>query len=214
MMQRPWARIQSLGVAAVRQACESVDEQPPWVSTPHRPRVIKREGVSIVMTTHNAPLEGLQLVHTGLVCQDIESAKHRLSSTLNLHWVGVEREDWSLIMFGKPVNIPLRIAHASNGQANFELIEAVPDTPWVTSEDLIQHHMCFHSSDSEAVCKQFEARGFERVLGAPGDPQGYFQDPAGLLIEIIGDGLLAYLQDFYQQSLTTRQENGAGYDSA
>ena len=85
------------------------------------------------MTAQNAPLEGLQLIHTGLVCRDIESTKRRLSSTLNLNWVGVEREDWSLIMFGKPVNIPLRIAHASNGQANFELIEAVPDTPWVLS---------------------------------------------------------------------------------
>lgn len=154
-------------------------------------------------------IEGLQLVHTGLVCRDIDAAKARLSETLNVRWVGVEREDWSLIMFGKPVNIPLRIAHASNGQTNFELIEAVPDTPWVTSADLIQHHMCFHSADSEAVCKQFEARGFDRVLGAPGDPQGYFQDPAGLLIEIIGDGLLDYLQGFYQESLIAREEEEA-----
>ena len=154
-------------------------------------------------------IEGLQLVHTGLVCRDIDAAKARLSETLNVRWVGVEREDWSLIMFGKPVNIPLRIAHASNGQANFELIEAVPDTPWVTSADLIQHHMCFHSADSEVVCKQFEARGFDRVLGAPGDPQGYFQDPAGLLIEIIGDGLLDYLQGFYQQSLIAREAEEA-----
>ena len=154
-------------------------------------------------------IEGLQLVHTGLVCRDIDAAKARLSDTLNVRWVGVEREDWSLIMFGKPVNIPLRIAHASNGQANFELVEAVPDTPWVTSADLIQHHMCFHSADSEAVCEQFEARGFDRVLGAPGDPQGYFQDPAGLLIEIIGDGLLDYLQGFYQQSLIAREAEEA-----
>ena len=154
-------------------------------------------------------IDGLQLVHTGLVCRDIDAAKARLSETLNVRWVGVEREDWSLIMFGKPVNIPLRIAHASNGQANFELIEAVPDTPWVTSADLIQHHMCFHSADSEVVCKQFEARGFDRVLGAPGDPQGYFQDPAGLLIEIIGDGLLDYLQGFYQQSLIAREAEEA-----
>ena len=65
--------------------------------------------------------------------------------------------------------------------------------------------MCFHSSDSAATCKQFEALGFQRVLGAPGDPQGYFQDPAGLLIEIIGDRLLDYLQGFYQQSLTARE---------
>jgi catechol 2,3-dioxygenase-like lactoylglutathione lyase family enzyme len=150
-------------------------------------------------------IEGLQLVHTGLVCRDIDTAKARLSETLNVHWVGVEREPWPLVIFGKTVSIPLRIAHASNGQANFELIEAVPDTPWVTSENLIQHHMCFHSSDSEVVCKQFEARGFERVLGATGDPQGYFQDPAGLLIEIIGDKLLDYLQEFYQQSLAGRE---------
>ena len=161
------------------------------------------------MTVQRENIEGLKLVHTGLVCRDIDAAKARLSEALNVRWVGVEREDWSLIIFGKPVNIPLRIAHASNGQANFELIEAVPDTPWVTTEDLIQHHMCFHSSDSDAVCRQFEARGYQRLLGAPGDPQGYFQDPAGLLIEIIGDGLLDYLQGYYQQSLEARDAEEA-----
>ena len=161
------------------------------------------------MTVQRENIEGLQLIHTGLVCRDIDAAKARLSEALNVRWVGVEREDWSLIIFGKPVNIPLSIAHASNGQANFELIEAVPDTPWVTTEDLIQHHMCFHSSDSDAVCRQFEARGYQRVLGAPGDPQGYFQDPAGLLIEIIGDGLLDYLQGYYQQSLEARDAKEA-----
>ena len=150
-------------------------------------------------------VEGLQFVHTGLVCRDIDTAKARLSETLNVYWVGAEREPWPLVIFDKTVSISLRIAHASNGQANFELIEAVPNTPWVTSEDLIQHHICFHSSDSEATCKQFEARGFQRVLGARGDPQGYFQDPAGLLIEIIGDRLLDYLQGFYQQSLAARE---------
>jgi hypothetical protein len=60
--------------------------------------------------------------------------------------------------------------------------------------------LCFYSPDSEATCKQLENNGFVRVLGKVGDPQGYFQDPAGLLIEIIGDRLLAYLEDFYQRS--------------
>ena len=114
------------------------------------------------------------------------------------------------MVFGKPVSIPLRIAHASTGQANFELIEAVPDTPWVTSEDIVQHHLCFHSPDSEAACKRLEARGFGRVLGTSGDPQGYFQDPAGLLIEIIGDDLLDYLQGFYDQSLAARDARDVG----
>ena len=150
-------------------------------------------------------LEGLQLVHTGLVCRYIDTAKARMSETLDVCWVGVEREPWPLIIFGKVVNISLRIAHASSGEANFELIEAVPDTPWVTSEELIQHHICFHSPDSEATCKQFEARGLQRVLRAPGEPQGYFQDPAGFFIEIIGDRLLDLLQGFYQQSLAARE---------
>ena len=152
------------------------------------------------MTEFDAELRGLRLVHTGLVCRDIDVAKRRLSQFMGVEWVGVEREDWSLTVFGKEVSIPLRIAHASTGQAHFELIEAVPDTPWVTGEDIVQHHLCFHSASSTLVCQQFEAQGYTRVLGRSGDPQGYFQDPNGLLIEIIGDDLLAYLNNFYQQS--------------
>jgi len=38
-------------------------------------------------------------------------------------------------------------------------------------------------------------------LGETGDPQGYFRQPDGLLVEVIGDTLLAYLNDFYAQSL-------------
>ena len=152
------------------------------------------------MTAQLGNVGELQLVHTGLVCRDMEVAKPRLADMLNVRWVGDEREDWPLTVYGKPVSLNLRIAHASNGQANFELIEAVPGTPWVTSQAIIQHHFCFYSPDSEAACKELENNGFERVLGRAGDPQGYFQDPEGLLIEIIGDTLLAYLERFYQQS--------------
>ena len=155
-------------------------------------------------------LEGLRIVHTGLVCRGIKSAKARLQHTLNVRWVGVEREDWSLMVFGKPVSIPRRIAYASTGQANFELIEAVPDTPWVTSENIIQRHLCFHSPDLKVACKRLEARGFERVLGKSGDPQGYSQDPAELLIEIIGDDLLDYLHGFYDQYLAVRDARDVG----
>ena len=58
--------------------------------------------------------EGLQLVHTGLVCRDIDAAKARLSEALNVSWVGVEREDWSLMLFGKPVEHS--VAHRSREQ--------------------------------------------------------------------------------------------------
>lgn len=154
-----------------------------------------------MMTELAAVAGGLELVHTGLVCRDMKSASARLSEILGVHWIGGDRENWPLVIEGAAVNVTLRIAHASNGRANFELIEAVPNTPWVTSEAMIQHHLCFYSPDSEAACKALEQQGFRRVLGEPGDPQGYFRDPAGLLIEIIGDNLLSYLNGFYQRSV-------------
>lgn len=143
----------------------------------------------------------LELVHTGLVCREMESASARLADILGVHWIGGDRENWPLVIEGEAVKLTLRIAHASNGQTNFELIEAVPNTPWVTSEAMIQHHLCFFSPDSEAACEAFERHGFRRVMGSPGDPQGYFRDPAGLLIEIIGDNLLSYLHGLYQRSV-------------
>ena len=54
------------------------------------------------MTVQRENLEGLQLVHTGLVCRDIDAAKARLSEALNVCWGGVEREDWSLIGVLRP----------------------------------------------------------------------------------------------------------------
>ena len=143
----------------------------------------------------------LTLVHTGIVCSDMALAKERLGRVLDVHWVGGELENWSLILYGSPITIPLRIAHASNGQAHFELIEAVQDTPWVTTDSIAQHHLCFHSSAPEKSVGTLEKLGFERIMGANGDPNGYFQDPSGLLVEIIDDTLLAYLEEYYRLSI-------------
>ena len=88
------------------------------------------------------------MVHTGLVCRDMAAAQARLSASLHLSWIDDSREEWPLTVSGKAVSLNLRIAHASNGVANFELIEAVPDTPWVTAQAIVQHHVCLHSPDS------------------------------------------------------------------
>lgn len=146
-------------------------------------------------------LKGLQLVHTGLVCRDIETAKEHLGDLLGVRWIGVDREDWDLTLNGERATLSLRIAHASTGGANFELIEAIPNSPWVTTEAISQHHLCFYSPDSVSACNALEQKGFLRVLGEAGDPQGYFKQPDGLLVEVIGDTLLAYLNGFYAQSL-------------
>ena len=79
------------------------------------------------------------------------TAQARLSESLQLSWIDDNREEWPLTVFGKAVSLNLRIAHASNGLANFELIEAVPDTPWVTAQAILQHHVCLHSPHDKNV---------------------------------------------------------------
>lgn len=152
----------------------------------------------------------MELIHTGLVCREMAAAQDQLSALLGVHWVGGDEEEWSLTLEGTPCRLPLRIAHASNGAANFELIEAVAGTPWVTEQELVQHHLCFYAEDSVALCRELEGQGYRRVMGEVGEPQGYFQAPDGLLLEIIGDDLRDYLTTFYQRSLAKAMASGGG----
>ena len=55
------------------------------------------------------------------------------------------------------------------------------------------------------MCQQLLDSGYRRVLDVSADPQGYFKGPSGLLIEVIGDELLAYPETYYRQSLRARE---------
>lgn len=145
-------------------------------------------------------LQGLRLIHIGLVCRSMDSARPKLASLLGVNWAGGELEPWDLVVYGAPRKLDMRIAHGHASPTNYELIEAVADTPWQVAEDIELHHLCFHSATSAESCQQLEDQGYQRVLGAAGDGYGYFKAPSGPLIEIIDDGLLGYLERYYAQS--------------
>jgi hypothetical protein len=138
------------------------------------------------------------LVHIGLVCRDQEIAQASLSATLGLTWCGGQPESWQLVIDGTRRDLTMKIAHSVQGPPHYELIEAVADTPWVTDQEVMLHHLCYHSSSGADTCLALEQQGFQRVLGRPGDSCGYFRSPLGLLIEIVDDHLLGYLQQARQ----------------
>lgn len=150
--------------------------------------------------TETVSVPELRLIHTGLVCRDMDAAQSQLARTLGVHWVGGQPEPWTLTLFGEKREVTLRIAHACMGDSAYELIEAQANTPWLTEADIAQHHLCFHSSEPAQSCAALEQQGFTRIMGAKDDATGYFRDPDGLLVEIIDDGLLGYLERYYQQS--------------
>jgi hypothetical protein len=141
-----------------------------------------------------------QLIHVGLVCRDIDTAMPKLAALLGVAWVGGAPEPWKLLIDGQPRELDMRIAHAQGNPVNYELIEAVDNTPWQTAADISLHHMCFHSPEPKAVCAQLCAMGYQQVLGGAGESSGYFRDREGPLVEIIDDGLLKYLNRYYEQS--------------
>lgn len=124
-------------------------------------------------------LHELRLVHTGFVCRDMNAARESLGALFGVHWVGVERENWSLTLNGEKVTKSLRIAHGSTGLANFELIEAVPDTPWMTSTAISQHHLCFYSPDSVSACKTSSKKAFRGCWVRQGTLKGISDSPMG-----------------------------------
>jgi hypothetical protein len=134
------------------------------------------------------------LVHIGLVCRDLDTAKTALATTLGLTWRGGQPESWPLVVDGTPRDLTMKIAHSVEGAPHYELIEAVADTPWVTTQEVVLHHLCYHSRAGAETCLALEQQGFQRVLGRPGDSCGYFRSPLGFLLEIVDDGLLGYLR--------------------
>jgi len=141
------------------------------------------------------------LVHIGLVCRNMDEGRDLLSRTLGVSWVGGASEDWELLIEGESRSLSMAIAHSANGSPHYELIEAKPNTPWETDAEIQLHHLCITSADPGGLCDHLESLGYRRVLGKPKDPSGYFQQPKGLLIEVVDQNLLAYLQGFYDTEL-------------
>ncbi len=126
-----------------------------------------------------------QLFHIGVVVEDLSKAIDELSSGLGLTWKGGEPEQRTVWLDGEQRSLEMRIAHSVEGRPHFEVIEAIPDTPWAPANGLGVHHLCYWSDDSTRVCGELEQRGFRRVMGRPGAGSGYFRAASGVYLEIL-----------------------------
>lgn len=143
----------------------------------------------------------MRLIHIGFVCRNIDVAMPRLATVLGVQWAGGAVEPWQLCVFGEERDIDMRIAHAKGVGVNYELIEMVDNTPWQSDDDIAQHHLCFYSPKPAEDIGQLLVAGYRRVLGRVDDLYGYFQSPEGMLIEVIDDTLLSYLDGYYAKSM-------------
>jgi catechol 2,3-dioxygenase-like lactoylglutathione lyase family enzyme len=126
-----------------------------------------------------------QLFHIGIVVKDLPAALLELSLGLGLTWKGGDPEVREVWLDGTARTLEMRIAHSVEGRPHFEVIEAIPGTPWEPADGVGVHHVCYWSNDSTQLCAELESRGFPRVMGRPGAGSGYFRAPSGVYIEIL-----------------------------
>jgi hypothetical protein len=135
-------------------------------------------------------LHPARLFHVGVVAADIDQAMAEMSASLGFAWRGGRARSMELWLYGEPRTVEMRIAHSVQGPPHVELIQAVPDTPWVATPAQGTHHLCYWSDEPAAVCARLEGDpAIRRILGKPGSPSGYFQTSSGLIVEIIGPEL-------------------------
>lgn len=126
--------------------------------------------------------------HVGVVVDDLDAARARLSALLHIDWDPVkEIEVGTRDADGNEEVVVLRIC-LSTAEPGFELIEEAPGTPWVCNGHSNLHHVSFTSSDVGADSEALAGAGcpLEIAIGAPTTSVPiavYHRDPMGVRIE-------------------------------
>ena len=131
--------------------------------------------------------------HTGIVVADLEAAMARLSALAGYRWI-------------TPLTytLPFRTANGSREltstfvyslqSPHLELIQQVPDSPWIAAPGNSVHHLGYFTDDLAETARMLEADGFTFEATADISPPdlalfAYYIDAFGTRIEIVDRSL-------------------------
>ena len=140
--------------------------------------------------------------HTGIVVPDLEAAMARLSAVAGYRWI-------------TPLTytLPFRTANGSREltstfvyslqSPHLELIQQVPDSPWIAAPGNSVHHLGYFTDDLAETARMLEADGFTFEATADISPPdlalfAYYIDAFGTRIEIVDRALFPDFPAFLQ----------------
>jgi Glyoxalase/Bleomycin resistance protein/Dioxygenase superfamily len=137
-----------------------------------------------------SPVRHADLFHTGIVVDDLTSAKEEFGDLLGVTWLEGEGDSPMLLADG-PRTLRMAFAYSAAGPHHLELIQSVPGTLWTVAGTGHAHHVGYWSDDVGQASAALSARGLPRVanLGTYEDDQFpigvYHQGNNGLYIEVL-----------------------------
>lgn len=136
-------------------------------------------------------LDPKNLYHTGIIVNDVDAAAATLTRTMGYEWTKpAEGNDRPVVYAdGTEDTLRLRFSYSINAP-HLELVQAVPNTPWATTERAI-HHLGYWVDDLAAASAGLTKAGLPLIVAAR-DEDGsspvrfaYHQTEDGLFIELV-----------------------------
>jgi hypothetical protein len=142
--------------------------------------------------------------HTGIVVPDLDAAMARLSALAGYQWIN-------------PLSytLPFRTANGTRELSStfvyslqsphVELIQQVPDSPWIAAPGNSVHHLGYFTDNLADTARMLEANGFTFEATAEVSPPdlalfAYYIDAFGTRIEIVDRALFPDFPAFLQSA--------------
>lgn len=142
--------------------------------------------------------------HTGIVVPDLDAAMARLSALAGYQWINP-----------LTYTLPFRTANGTREltstfvyslqSPHVELIQQVPDSPWIAAPANAVHHLGYFADNLAQTAQMLEANGFTFEATADISPPdlalfAYYIDAVGTRIEIVDRALFPDFPAFLQSA--------------
>ena len=144
-------------------------------------------------------MNAVDLFHTGLVVDDVDEAKARLTELAGYHWGPTVGGDTGIVTPEGERTVTMTVAFSVE-EPRLELVGAIPGTIWEPPEAGV-HHLGYWSDDVDADVEALLTAGLVLEAKAPtpdGPPMwAYCRDPRGARIELVTRAMAPVLTSLF-----------------
>ncbi|MFF5141591.1 VOC family protein [Streptomyces sp. NPDC013157] len=134
------------------------------------------------------PLHAADLYHTGIVVDDVDAWKARMTEAAGYRWTETMSAELPVRLSDGDRLLNLRYTYSLDAP-HIELVQAIPGTPWTAAAHIATHHLGYFCDDLATTSKRLAAAGFalEACAVVDGEPSvfAYHLAPSGIRIEIV-----------------------------
>jgi catechol 2,3-dioxygenase-like lactoylglutathione lyase family enzyme len=146
------------------------------------------------------PLNPADFYHTGMVVPDLGAAAKRLTDMAGYSWTTPAKGPVTIRTESGAQTVEMQFVYSLEAP-HLELIEEVPDTPWVAASANAVHHLGYFTDDFDATATALQAQGYTVEMchttdGTAPSMFAYYLSPDGVRVEIVDRNIIGDFDAF------------------